>query len=543
MRVWLVRWSISTRLFALQLVLIVGLMAVVVAWVWADLSNSVRQDAAAKSLTVASSVAVNPFVIDALGTADPSAQLQPYALRVMSTTSTDFITIMALDRTRYTHPNPAEIGRPFIGTIAPALHGKSFTQTYTGTLGPSVRAVVPIRNSAGHIIALVSAGVEVRNVASAFAAQLPVIFIATGGTILLGAIAFWLLSRYLGRVTQGRGPEEMSRMFAYHEGILHSFRDGLVLVDAQRNIVLYNDQAAVLLSLPSQRAGRTTPIPVDTLPVPAGVSLVLTAERHIVDRVCVLEDRILILNSDVVESVGRHGVTRATGTVVSLRDHTEVQRLSNELETMRTLADALRSQTHEFSNRMHTIVTLIELDHPREALQFATNEVDASQRLADQLVGSIDEPVLAALLLGKTAQADELGVQFTLDIDQVTGKLDWPANDIVTIVGNLIDNALDAAQTPMESTARTERPRVTVRITRDDVNGLLIAVSDNGRGLLDTELAFRRGYSTKDDDTVQHGIGLALVRQAVRRLGGTIDVANDGGATVTVRVPPAEVHR
>jgi two-component system CitB family sensor kinase len=364
-----------------------------------------------------------------------------------------------------------------------------------------------------------------------------------GGTILLGAFAFWLLSRYLRRVTWGRGPEEMSRMFAYHEGILHSFRDGLVLVDAQRNIVLYNDQAAVLLSLPSQRAGQTTPIPVDTLPVPAGVSLVLTAERHIVDRVCVLEDRILILNSDVVESVGRHGVTRATGTVVSLRDHTEVQRLSNELETMRTLADALRSQTHEFSNRMHTIVTLIELDHPREALQFATNEVDASQRLADQLVGSIDEPVLAALLLGKTAQADELGVQFTLDIDQVTGKLDWPANDIVTIVGNLIDNALDAAQTPMESTARTERPRVTVRITRDDVNGLLIAVSDNGRGLLDTELAFRRGYSTKDDDTVQHGIGLALVRQAVRRLGGTIDVANDGGATVTVRVPPAEVHR
>ncbi|MEO7123965.1 MAG: sensor histidine kinase [Lacisediminihabitans sp.] len=543
MRVWLGRWSISTRLFALQLVLIIGLMAVVVAWVWADLSNSVRQDAAAKSLTVASSVAVNPFVIGALGTADPSAQLQPYALRVMSVTSTDFVTIMALDRTRYTHPNPAEIGRPFIGTISPALQGRSFTQTYTGTLGPSVRAVVPIRNSAGHIIALVSAGVEVRNVASAFATQLPVIFIATSGTILLGAIAFWLLSRYLRRVTRGRGPEEMGRMFAYHEGVLHSFRDGLVLVDAQRNIVLFNDQAATLLSLPIQRAGHTAPIPVDDLPIPANVSMVLTAERHIVDEVCVLQDRILIFNSDVVENVGRHGAARVMGTVVHLRDHTEVQRLSSELETMRTLADALRSQTHEFSNRMHTIVTLIELDHPREALQFATNEVDVSQRLADQLIGSIEEPVLAALLLGKTAQADELGVQFSLDIDQMTGKLDWPANDIVTIVGNLIDNALDAAQAPIDDAARTERPQVTVRITSDDATGLFVAVGDNGRGLLDADLAFRRGYSTKDDDTVQHGIGLALVRHAVRRLGGTIDVANNGGATVTVRVPPTRARQ
>ena len=149
MRTWLHRWSISTRLFALLLVFVLGLMAVVVVWVWADVNASVEQNAAAKSLTVASSVAVNPFVIESLESADPSAKLQPYALKVMSQTSTDFVTIMALDRTRYTHPNPAEIGKPFIGTIAAALHGQSFTETYTGTLGPSVRAVVPMLALAG----------------------------------------------------------------------------------------------------------------------------------------------------------------------------------------------------------------------------------------------------------------------------------------------------------------------------------------------------------------------------------------------------------
>lgn len=542
MRAWVRRWSISTRLFALQLAFVTGLMAVVVGWVWADVSAAVEQDAAAKSMTVATSVAVNPFVVDALGTSDPSASLEPYALQVMSRTSTDFITIMALDRTRYTHPNPAEIGKAFEGTIAPALRGKSFTETYKGTLGPSVRAVVPIRDSAGRIVALVSAGVKVSNVADAFSARLPIIFVAAAGTILLGAFASWLLSRYLRRVTRGRGPEEMSRMFAYHEGVLHSVRDALVLTDAHENIVLYNDQAAALLSLPAQRPGSASPLPVAGLTIPPALARVFTSGNRVVDEICLLDDRILVVNSDIVHTAGRGHTLRETGTLVSLRDHTELQRLSGELETMRTLSDALRSQTHEFSNRMHTIVSLIELDHPREALKFATSEVDVSQRLADQVTGSIDEPVLAALLLGKAAQADERGIQFTLDIDAVSIGFDWAANDLVTIVGNLIDNAMDAVQAPWDADVPLERPRVDVTVARitvahDEKEGLLISVADNGRGLADVDRAFERGYSTKEHGDAARGIGLALVRQSVRRLGGTIDVHNEGGAIFTVRLP------
>jgi two-component system CitB family sensor kinase len=259
------RWSIATRLLVLQVVFVTVLTTIVVALLWADSSAAVDRDAASKSMDIATSVADNPFVLEALTTADPSLTLEPYVLKVMSGTSTDFITIMALDRTRYTHPNPEQIGKPFEGTIAPALHGVSFTETYRGTLGRSVRAVVPIRNAEGKIIALVSAGVEVSNVTLALWSRLPIVFAAAAATLLLGALASWSLSRYLRRVTWGRGPEEMSRMFSYHEGMLHSVREGLLLVDRQGRLVLYNDQAAELLALPPQQPGGPA-LPVADLP-------------------------------------------------------------------------------------------------------------------------------------------------------------------------------------------------------------------------------------------------------------------------------------
>jgi two-component system CitB family sensor kinase len=534
------RWSIATRLLVLQVVFVTALTLVVVALLWADSSAAVDRDAASKSMDIATSVADNPFVLEALATADPSLTLEPYVLKVMAGTSTDFITIMALDRTRYTHPNPEQIGRPFEGTIAPALHGVSFTETYRGTLGRSVRAVVPIRNTEGRIVALVSAGVEVSNVTLALWSRLPIVFAAAAATLLLGALASWSLSRYLRRVTWGRGPEEMSRMFSYHEGMLHSVREGLLLVDRQGRLVLYNDQAAELLGLPPQHPG-SEPLPVAGLDIPEDLRELLAGGECAVDEIYVTDDRIIVVNQQAAETAGRGRASRTIGTVASLRDHTEVQRLSGELQTMRTLSDALRSQTHEFSNRMHTIVSLIELDHPQEAVRFATNEINVGQRLADQLVGSIDEPVLAALLLGKSAQADERGIELSLDVDPELGRVDHFANDLVTIIGNLLDNAMDAAAYAMNDGPRDAPPRVSVRVSRD-AGGLEIRVADNGPGLADAELAFRRGFSTKEAGELGRGIGLALVRQTVRRLDGTIRVTMEGGAVFTVRLPnPATV--
>jgi sensor histidine kinase regulating citrate/malate metabolism len=224
---------------------------------------------------------------------------------------------------------------------------------------------------------------------------------------------------------------------------------------------------------------------------------------------------------------------RALGFVATVRDRTDLEHLTGELDSARGLTEALRSQAHESANRLHAIVSLIELGHPERALAFATDELQVSQRLTDSVVGSVGEPALTALLLGKAAQAAERGIDFRIAED-ATWPLDTaPVRDVVTIVGNLIDNAFDAV-TPESGDRRDE---VTARVEGDPVNH---SVADTGPRLPPdaVDQAFRRGFSTKEQGSAgRRGIGLALVAQSVARLGGEMEVAGPPGARFTVRLP------
>jgi sensor histidine kinase regulating citrate/malate metabolism len=224
------------------------------------------------------------------------------------------------------------------------------------------------------------------------------------------------------------------------------------------------------------------------------------------------------------------------GTVVTLRDHTELQTLTGELNTVRGFAEALRSQAHEAANRLHTVVSLVEIGKPEQAVEFATAELALAQELTDRVVGAVAEPVLAALLLGKAAEASERGVELTITPDTVIDdvSLGVAARDLVTILGNLIDNGIDAA------VRGTGKPAVVVT-ARSDPEELLLRVADTGPGVPEDADVFRRGWSTKAGEG--HGLGLALVGQAVRRYSGTVDVGRDGGAVFTVRLPRQEADR
>jgi len=537
MKRWIRGWSIAAKLFALQLVMIVSLAALAVAWIWTDARADVERDAAAKSMAVAETLAADPFLETALGTSDPTARLQPYALEVMDEAGVDFITIMAPDRIRYTHPDPAQIGKEFLGNIDRALAGDAFTETYTGTLGPSVRAVVPVERDDGEVIALVAAGVTVSNTEVALGGRIATVIAAALAMIGIGAIIAWLLSRYLRRVTWGRGAEEMSRMFSYYEGVLHSISEGLVLQDRSNAVVLYNDRAAELLGLP-RRERRGSPdgaVPLADLDLAPAVAEVLGRTDAVVDEIAITPTHVLVIDRDVIVSreSGRGGRGGRIGSVTTLRDHTELQELTGELETMTTLSDALRSQAHEFANRLHTIIALIELDRAADAAALASSELALTQALADRLLSAVEEPVLLALLLGKAAQASERGIRFEIDLPDRLEATSVPARDLITIVGNLIDNALDAA-------TATPAPRVDVEVEAS-AELLRIAVSDSGGGPADDERMFDLGVTTKR--AAGHGIGLALVRQTVTRLGGDIRV--DGSEfEVTlplVRSPAVEV--
>ncbi|MEU7858059.1 ATP-binding protein [Nonomuraea sp. NPDC049141] len=492
------RWSLAGQMLLLQLLVVTVTLVGAATLVSVLADQLVTAEAAGAARSAAAAVAASPDVLAALDEPSPTTRLQPYADRVEAESGVDFVTIMKPDGTRYTHPNRAEIGKRFLGHIDRALRGETFTETYTGTLGPSVRAVAPVHAGGpnGPIRALVSAGIKVDRVSARLRGQLVWTGLIALLGLALGAVGTWLVTARLRRQTHGLGPVELGRIHEHHDAVLHAVREGLLLVGRDGTLTLCNDAARQLLDLPADAEGRH----LDEL----GLSGLFDTDQ---ERVHLVGDRVLAVN----------GAASRLGTVVTVRDHTELQALAGQLNAERGFADSLRSAAHESANKLHTVITLVELGRTEQAVAFGTAELRAAQELTDRVMGAVREPILAALLLGKSAEAAERGSELVISHDSDLDDLGLDPGELVTIVGNLIDNAIDAAT----------RVEVLLRGGRD---GFLIRVADDGPGLIAPD-AFRKGWTTKGDG---HGLGLALVGQAVRRLGGTIEV---DGSVFTVRLP------
>ncbi|MBB4743918.1 two-component system CitB family sensor kinase [Actinoplanes octamycinicus] len=480
-----------------------------------------RSAAIAKVVGVAETIAHSPAVAAGLRATNPTAVLQPFAEATRLATETDFVVVMAPDRTRFTHPKWNRIGRPFDGSIDRALRGGTVIEEYRGSLGPSIRTVVPIRDpGSGVIVGLVSVGITTASINRGLLAQVPAMAITTGLALLLAGTGSWLLSQRLRRQTHGLGPAEMTRMYEYYDAVLHAVREGLVVVDRQGRVTLINDEARRLLGVP---AG----VPAADLVLPPEAAALIASRQPTVDEPVLAGDRMLVASRRETRFGGR-----SLGTVLTLRDHTELRTLAGELDSVRGLTQALQAQAHEAANRLHTVLTLVELGRAEEAIHLATAELALAQQLTDRVVGAVDEPALAALLLGKSAQAGERGVELCVDEDsRLTGE-PLPSRDLLTVVGNLVDNALEA----VAGAAPPRRVRVLVRHQDDQV---LVEVGDTGPGLSAEQAAaaFRRGWSTKPGPG--RGVGLSLVRQVTERYGGSyaVTAAPHGGAVLTVRLP------
>ncbi|MFF8535460.1 ATP-binding protein [Streptomyces sp. NPDC015532] len=518
--------SLAGQLFGMQAVLIAVLVAGYALFTYVNDRSQAEEAAGRQAMAVARSVADAPSVHAAIGTANPTEDLQPYALRVQRDTDVDFVTIMNPRGIRWTHPEEKRIGRHFLGTIGPALRGDSFTETYTGSLGPSVRAVTPIQVD-GRTIGLVSAGIKVDAITRRVQNQVtPLIGVATGA-LLLGAIGTYVINARLRRSTHGMNAAELSRMHDYHQAALHAVREGLLMLDGQFRVALMNDGGRELLGITNDVVGRS----VAELGLPAPLTGALLSAEPRLDEVHLTDTRVLVVNTSPVSGGERRG------TVVTLRDVTELQSLTGELDSERGFTQALRSQAHEAANRLHTVVSLIELGRAEEAVDFATAELQLAQALTDEVISAVSEPVLAALLLGKAAQANERGVELVVSGDSGIDDGLLPASltprDLVTVLGNLIDNAMDAAQ-------GTVGARVTVTAFTEE-SALVLRVADTGAGVdpAHAEQVFRRGWSTKPAGPGGRGLGLALARQTVSRHAGTLEVreGSDGGAEFEARLP------
>src|SRR4051812_15151869 len=490
--------SLAGRLLVLQLTVVavtVAAGALITVLVARERTEAAARD---RSLVVARTVAALPQV------QQPSRALEPLAERLRTQARVDFITIMSPQGIRYTHPTPSLIGKHFVGTYAPAARGQTVTETYRGTLGRSVRAVVPVRDTQGRIVALVAVGVLTDAIGAEVAQLLPGLIGLALLVLVLGGALSLLLARRLKRQTLGLEPQEIATLYAHHDATLHSLREGVVVFDEHQRPALVNDHAHQLL-------GDTTLDPAalaDDTPLIAG-------------------DRVLLASARAVERDGRR-----VGTVVTLRDRTEVETLPRELGASRALADALRAQTHGAANRLHVIAGLVELGRGEEAVALAGAEAAFAQDLLGRLGEGIEEPVLVALLLGKTATARERGV--TLRVEPGARLCaGFPPTELTTIVGNLVDNALDALGPDRVGT-------VSVALCDDGADATIV-VRDDGRGLAADVLtrAFEPGVTTKPAGPLGRGLGLALVQRAATALGGSVEVHNDGGAVFTVRLPHA----
>jgi two-component system, CitB family, sensor kinase len=494
-------------------------------------ARQLETDAAARLTTAtAQSVASDPAVIAAVAAGgDPQVvgrTMQPLAVRVQAATGTAFVVVMSPDGIRYSHAEPDRIGQHYVGTIAEAQAGQVYTEHYLGTLGPSIRTVVPVLSpltvdsagsvSGGRVVGLVSVGVLETRISELVARELPWILVVAALAVALGSLFAWLLARRVRRQTLGLEPDEIAAAYTHHDAVLRAVREGLMVLDKDGRIVVVNAEARRLLGF-----GLDQPVEGRRL-VELGVDPALRAVTRLAtggvedvrDTVTLAGERVLLLSRTAA------GPRAGDGTrVVTLRDRTELADVLRERDAARDRARALSSQAHEFANRMQTVLTLVQLGDTDDALRAGTAAVDRARGPSDLLVR---DPVLAALLLDKAWSAAERDIAFTV-VDESTGPFAVEPDDLVSLVGNLVDNALDAADGVSEAL-------VEVRLADG-----LVEVADNGPGIAPdaVEDVFAHGFSTKPAAPDRpRGIGLALVARIVRRLGGSIAVSGRSPGTV-----------
>jgi two-component system CitB family sensor kinase/CitB family two-component system sensor histidine kinase CitS len=524
--------NLKLKMTFLIVILIIGMFSIVGLFLQYFLSDTLETQLGERALSVAESVAQIPELKDAFGLDNPSAVIQPLVSPIREATGAEFIVVGNRNEIRYAHPNPDQIGNKMVGedNDRALIHGESYVSKAVGSLGQSIRGKVPVISREGEIIGVVSVGFlneDVQSIVKNYSQELWYVLLAIVGVGMIGAV---LIANYIKKLLFGLEPEEISHLLLQKETILQSTHEGIIAVNKDGTITMMNAAAKRLISSNRKETDQLIGRPILEVLPNSKLHEVLERGESQYNKELLLGNHIVLVNR-----VPIYYDNMLIGAVSTFRNKTEIEKLTKELTRVKQYADALRAQTHEFSNKMYTILGLIQLEKSEEAVDFIRRESNIQQKWIRFLVEKVPDPLVNAILLGKLNQANEQRVRLTIDPEsRLTYRLsDKKREALVTVLGNLIENAIDAVKNNSE-------PKRDVSIFFTDIGEeIVFEIEDAGKGV-PSDFAldiFKQGFSTKEGS--HRGIGLALTKQVLTEIDGDIFLEEGelGGACFVVTIP------
>lgn len=489
-------------------------------------SENIEKHQAEKAKIVSRTVAKSQIVENGLQDEGKSALIQEYTMGVQQAADVLFIVVMDMNGIRKSHPNPALIGERFVGGDEKAvLAGEEHISTSVGTLGESLRAFTPVYNEDYQQIGAVAVGISLVDVQDALSSSQENIIQGSIIGLLVGILGAILLARYIKRILLGLEPSAISRLLVERSTMLQSVHEGIIAVDQDAKITLVNKSALRIFKhagLPEDPIGMKIS---DYMPTTTLERVLETGESELageqtINGVTILVNRVpLIVNNQVV------------GAISTFRDKSEVDRLAEQLTGVRTYAESLRAQSHEFMNKLHVILGMVRMGYHGELSGFINKLVDHRNQEVGMITRNIKDPALAGFLMGKLSYAREENVVLTIESETTIPEpiKDIITHELITVIGNLIDNAIEAV-------SGEEQKGILLKLTYSNQQ-LEVNVHNSGPGITEDQFKkiFEKGFSTKGKN---RGYGLYLVKNSLEKLGGTVKLKSEGdGMWFKVTVP------
>ncbi len=520
------RWPLERKIMVLVCTLITIIMLMVTV-VYMYFERKQAQDIVGQqALTTALTVSEIPVVKQVLAENASASDMQRVVETIREKSGAEFIVIGDVDGIRYTHPTKEKIGKAMVGgdNEEALINGKSYVSMAEGSIGESVRGKTPIVNESGEIIGVVSVGFLLTEIDSTYQEGLIGILLWLLFIFIIGVGGSLMLTRNIRKDTFGLEPYQIARIYKERGAVLEAISEGVMATDQDGRVTLVNQSAKEILGIEENAIGH----PIQNILPGSTIASVMEREAAEGQYETVYGGQQLVVRYKRVDDEGRYG-----GKVASFQRRSEIQELISTLSEVQQYSHDLRAQTHEYTNKLYAISGWLQLGKIKKAMAFIHEETGQQKAYERVLFEQIHDPTIQAVLIGKLSKASEKKITFALDETSAI-QYEWPqeaASPLVTIIGNIIDNAFEAV-------AGQTNPRVQV-YTTDIADDLILEVSDNGKGIPPEmmERIHEQGFTTKEGS--DRGFGMSLVHASLRELGGSLEIASDEqeGTVVTVYIP------